>query len=455
MLFCSYIFILLFLPVTLTGYFLLGKRNVTAARLWLCVASLVFYGYFNWIYLFILLSSLVVNFGIGRLLWNRRSKAVLLVGILFNVLLIGYFKYYDFFIGNVNVIFKSSFALKHILLPLGISFYTFQQIAYLLDIYNGVLKERHSPLIYALFISFFPQLIAGPIVLATELMPQFEDRERYRVNCRNVACGIFVFALGLAKKILLADHFAVAADALFAGGAPGAADLLWGALSYMFQIYFDFSGYCDMAIGIGVMFNIDLPVNFRSPYRAADIREFWRTWHITLGRFLSQFVYFPLGGSRRGHFRTLVNLMLTFLISGIWHGAGWTFVLWGVIHGAAMVLHRLWSDVLHLRMPRWAGVMLTFVFVCAAWILFRAESIGDAVRIYAGAAKFSAPVSGVSWNDILYMAAAFFIIFALPPANSFVQKFRPCPASWITAMVLLVLSLFCMTRSTPFIYFNF
>ena len=223
----------------------------------------------------------------------------------------------------------------------------------------------------------------------------------------------------------------------------------------MFQIYFDFSGYCDMAIGIGVMFNIDLPVNFRSPYRAADIREFWRTWHITLGRFLSQFVYFPLGGSRRGHFRTLVNLMLTFLISGIWHGAGWTFVLWGVIHGAAMVLHRLWSDVLHLRMPRWAGVMLTFVFVCAAWILFRAESIGDAVRIYAGAAKFSAPVSGVSWNDILYMAAAFFIIFALPPANSFVQKFRPCPASWITAMVLLVLSLFCMTRSTPFIYFNF
>ena len=455
MLFCSYIFILLFLPVTLTGYFLLGRRNVTAARLWLWGASLVFYGYFNWIYLLILIASLVVNFGIGRLLFARRSKMALFAGILFNILLIGYFKYYDFFVWNINFVFGSSFALKHILLPLGISFYTFQQIAYLLDIYHGVLKERRSPLIYALFISFFPQLIAGPIVLATELMPQFEDRSRYRVNYRNVACGIFVFALGLGKKILLADHFAVAADALFAGGAPGAGALVWGALSYMFQIYFDFSGYCDMAIGIGTMFNIELPVNFRSPYRAADIREFWRTWHITLGRFLSQFVYFPLGGSRRGHVRTLFNLMLTFLVSGIWHGAGWTFVLWGLIHGAAMALHRIWSDALQLRMPRWAGVVLTFVFVCAAWILFRAESIGDALRIYAGAAKFSASGLKVSWNDILYMAGAFFIIFLLPPANSFVRKFRPCPAAWIAAMALLVLSLFGMTKSTPFIYFNF
>ncbi len=455
MLFCSYIFILLFLPLCVAGYYLLAGRFLRLAQGYLLGMSLIFYGYFNWMYLLILLSSLAVNFSLGRLLFVRRQKFLLWLGILFNVALLGYFKYYDFFVSNINSIFGTSFVLKHILLPLGISFYTFQQIAYLSDICNGRLQDRYSPLTYALFVTFFPQLIAGPIVLPEEMMPQFADPANRKINMLNFSSGIFIFAAGLAKKILLADHFAIAADTLFAAPQPDCLSCWSGALSYMMQIYFDFSGYCDMAIGIALLFNIQLPVNFSSPYRAGNIQEFWRKWHITLGRFLSQFIYFPLGGSRNGQWRTCRNLLITFFISGLWHGAGWTFVLWGVLHGVAMLIHHFWSKVWAKSMPKVAGWGITFLFILLAWVLFRAESLGTAIKVYTG--MFSGNFAGfeVSAMDILYWIAAFGILFLLPPLNTFAQKKHANIATWIAAFVLLLMSLFSLSRITPFIYFNF
>ena len=362
MLFCSYVFILAFLPLTLLGYFSLNRINAAAGRCYLLAASFFFYGYFNYSYLLLLLGSLVFNYAVGAVLERYRRRWVLFFGCAVNLLALGYFKYYDFFVENLNALFGTDLVLHNLILPLGISFFTFQQISYLSDVYNGVLGRRYSILDYALFVSFFPQLIAGPIVLANEMMPQFARKENLKFNCGNFNCGIFIFSLGLAKKILVADNLAPIADRVFALPAPCFADSLTGSLAYALQIYFDFSGYSDMAIGLGAMFNIMLPVNFLSPYRSANIQEFWRRWHITLGRFFGQFVYRPLGGNKKGLLRTGINLMVTFLLCGLWHGASWLMILWGLVHGLAIVIHRIWSKGMNLRMPRWGGVTLTFVF---------------------------------------------------------------------------------------------
>ncbi len=460
MLFCSYVFILAFLPLTLLGYFLLNKVNSVAGRCYLLAASLFFYGYFNISYLFLLLGSLVFNYCIGDILTRYRKRWLLIFGCTANLLLLGYCKYYDFFAANINELFGTDIVLQNLLLPLGISFFTFQQISYLSDVYYQELKEKYSPLTYALFVTFFPQLVAGPIVLANEMMPQFAEKENQKVNYHNLSCGIFIFALGLAKKILLADNIAPVADSVFYMAEPGAADSLLGSLAYCLQIYFDFSGYCDMAIGIGLMFNIVLPVNFSSPYRSTDIQEFWRRWHITLGRFLGEFVYRPLGGSKKGRINTLLNLAITFLISGLWHGANWMMILWGALHGMAMVLHRIWSKELKMKMPLWAGGIITFIFVWLAWIFFRAENMAQALKVFRGfgnfsAEKFSAAVENADLNTLGIMAAAVLIIFFLPPANSFKDDFKPALWHWLTAFVLIISSVFCFSRISPFIYFNF
>lgn len=460
MLFCSYIFVLAFLPLTVIGYFLLNKINTVYGRSYLLAASLFFYGYFNISYLFLLLGSLVFNYLIGNILYCYRSRIVLAIGIAINIIVLGYCKYYDFFVSNINVLFGTDYTLKYLLLPLGISFFTFQQISYLCDVYHRELPERYSPLTYALFVTFFPQLVAGPIVLANEMMPQFARRENSRINYRNLSCGIFIFALGLAKKMLIADNMAPLADRLFAMAEPGFADSLAGTLAYCLQIYFDFSGYCDMAIGIGLMFNIVLPVNFSSPYRAGNIQEFWRTWHITLGRFLSQFVYRPLGGSYRGKWRTYMNLTITFLVSGLWHGASWMMVLWGALHGLAIVVHRIWSKELKKQMPYWAGAVLTLLFVMGAWIFFRAPSLQQAVNVFKGFADFDVQKfrdfgGDLSSNTVLLMAVAWGIIFFLPPANSFRDNFKPAIWNLAAALLLLICSVFCFNKISPFIYFNF
>ncbi|GAA0336754.1 peptidoglycan O-acetyltransferase [Bacillus carboniphilus] len=384
MIFNSFEFIFLFLPTAFVLYFLLLKLNVTISKWWLLLASLFFYSWWNPKYLPLILVSMLVNYVIGRTLTSERvtllRKSILTIGILFNVGLLGFFKYFDFFIYNVNAFFKTNFPLLELLLPLAISFYTFQQIAYLVDSYRRETKE-YSLLHYGIFVTFFPQLIAGPIVHHKEVIPQYNKPENQRINYKNISLGLFIFAIGLFKKVAIADTFAVWANKGF-----GMTETLtfvdsWAtSLAYTFQLYFDFSGYSDMAIGAALLFNITLPVNFNSPYKALDIQDFWRRWHITLSGFLTRYIYIPLGGNRKGTTRTYVNIFIIFFISGIWHGAGWTFILWGSLHGIAMIIARLWKKT-GFRLYKWLAWFITFQFVNATWVFFRAPSFGEAIRV--------------------------------------------------------------------------
>ena len=455
MLFPSFTFILFFLPITLALYYLFGAKNRTAAHIWLVLASFVFYSWFNYSYFLILLGSILGNYFLASLLWKKPSKLVFTIGLIANIGLLGYYKYCDFFIDNINHLLNLSMPFKHIVLPLGISFFTFQQISFLHAVYTGELKKRYSFITYSIFVSFFPQLVAGPIVLPDEMMEQFDRPESLKLQAQNFSAGLFVFALGLGKKILLADYFASFADAGFASGALSLLDAWKTALSYTFQIYFDFSGYCDMAIGLALLFNIRLPENFRSPYLSTDIGDFWRRWHITLGRFLMTYIYFPLGGSKVSTFRTCCNLMITFLVSGLWHGASWLFVLWGAVHGAALVIQRVWSKVLHCKMPSLPAKLLTFLFVCVAWVLFRAENMKQAHNVYRGMFLPDKVGHLPDIKFLLMFAGAAVILIFLPTASSRVDKFRPTILNLIIALALLVSSMFLFVKTSPFIYFNF
>ena len=330
-------------------YFSLNKLGYyQTAKGVLVIFSLYFYAYFNINYLPIIITSILVNYLIGRLLskssFKLKRKLFLWTGIGFNVGLLGYFKYYDFFISNLNAVFQTNYTLKHILLPLGISFFTFQQLAYVIDNYR---KSVIIPsfLDYCNFVTFFPQLIAGPIVLPEEMLPQFENPKNRHICFKNLFDGLYIFSIGLAKKVIIADSIATFVNVGFSGTFDHLtiAEAWLVSLSYTFQLYFDFSGYCDMAIGIGRMFNIKLPINFNSPYISQNFQEFWKRWHMTLNRFLTQYLYFPLGGSRKGECRTYINTLTTFLVSGVWHGAGWTFIIWGFLHGIGVVINRMWK----------------------------------------------------------------------------------------------------------------
>ena len=456
MLFPTFSFILVFLPVTVIVYFLLSGKNSLVARIWLIAASLVFYSWFNWSYFFIIAGSIIINHLFAQLLYRKHSRMIFIAGVCFNVLLLGYFKYYDFFVENINAVFHTSWTLKHILLPLGISFFTFQQISFLQQVYERTLQKRYSFSNYSLFVSFFPQLIAGPIVLPDEMMSQFDDENNRLPKAENIACGLYTFSLGMAKKILLADFFAVIADNGFAACNGNFFSTWSSVLAYMFQIYFDFSGYCDMAIGIALLFNIKLPVNFNAPYKSGNISEFWRKWHITLGRFLMSSIYIPLGGNRCGKFRTCINLLITFFISGLWHGASWMFILWGMMHGAALMLHRIWNKFLGFAMPHIIGRVLTFFFVMLAWVPFRAENWEKVCKIYRGMFfPESWNFGGIVTKNILLFAAGFIIVFALKPVCELEKKFRPTWCNAIIATILIIISMFFFVKYSPFIYFNF
>lgn len=329
MIFSSYLFMFAFLPVVLLGYYALSRlKNGFYQRLFLIFASLFFYGYYNINYVFLILLSIAVNYMIALQIQKSGQKIWLCLGVAFNILLIGYFKYYDFFIDNINSIFHARFLEKNIVLPLGISLFTFQQISFLISVFKA--EEKVEKLRdYCLFVLFFPQLIAGPIVLYSEMISQFKENSRRYFCADRFASGLYIFTTGLFKKAVIADTLAVFVDNGFAMTGLGMAVGWAVSVSYTLQIYFDFSGYSDMAVGLGKMFNIDLPFNFLSPYKSESISEFWKRWHITLGRALSTYIYIPLGGNRKGLPRTCVNLFLTFLVSGLWHGASWTFVFWG------------------------------------------------------------------------------------------------------------------------------
>ena len=459
MLFPTFTFMFGFLPVTIILYFFLAKRNIKFAHIWLIGASFVFYSWFNPYYGLILAASVLFNWFFAQWLIKNRSKVILALGITGNILLLGYFKYYDFFVENINFFFGTSWTLKNILLPLGISFFTFQQISFLLLVYQRALARSYNFISYTLFVCFFPQLIGGPIVLPDEMMSQFDRADTAYLKAENIARGLFIFSLGLAKKILLADFFAESADAGFSMINGNFFQSWQTALMYTFQIYFDFSGYCDMAVGIALLFNIVLPKNFDSPYKSANITEFWRRWHITLGRFLMSTIYIPLGGNRSGKFRTCINLLITFFISGLWHGASWLFVLWGMLHGAALVIHRAWNKFLGLKMPLFFGRVLTFLFAVIAWVPFRAASWGDMTKLYRG---MFMPESwefifegGQTLSDLQFLAAGLIITFLFPSAAQLGEKFRPTWYNAVLTVIFLITSMFCFVKVSPFIYFNF
>lgn len=392
MLFNSYIFIFLFLPLTLAGWYLLNKRELyKGAQAFLAVMSLWFYAYFDASYLLIILASCFVNYGFSYVLTRKETegfrKGMLILGCIVNLGILGYFKYYDFFLENMNALFSADFTLKHILLPLGISFFTFQQLSFVIDRCRG--KAPHYTFLdYLNFVTFFPQLIAGPIVLHSELAPQFQDKEKRRFESGSFAQGIVFFVIGMGKKVLLADTLAGAVNYGFTNiSSLDSVSALLAAIGYTFEIYFDFSGYCDMAVGLGKMFRIEIPDNFNAPYKSASVKEFWRRWHMTLGRFFTTYVYIPLGGSRKGKVRTVVNTMAVFLLSGLWHGANWTFVFWGFLHGIGVSVNSLFmgrnngkaeTGEEHTGKGRkrfWQAV--TFLYICLAFVFFRSDSIAD------------------------------------------------------------------------------
>jgi D-alanyl-lipoteichoic acid acyltransferase DltB (MBOAT superfamily) len=397
MLFNSYEFIFFFLPATLALFFLLGRLQ---SRQWaigsLVFCSLFFYGWWNPAYLSLILFSIVFNYSFGSILTHEKPipligrRGFLAIGVAVNLGLIGYFKYANFFVDTVNALANTNFQIGSIVLPLAISFFTFQQISYLVDAYQGETKE-YNFLRYCLFVCFFPQLIAGPIVLHKEVMPQFARKTIYQMKGENLAIGLTIFSIGLFKKVIIADSVALYATPVFQTALDGTQLTFFeswcGTLAYTMQLYFDFSGYSDMAIGAARMFGIVLPLNFNSPYKSINIADFWRRWHMTLSRFLRDYLYIPLGGNRKGQRRRYVNLMITMLLGGLWHGAGWTFVFWGGLHGGYLVVHRQWQQ---LRQKwghnlqestwwgRWLAWGLTFLAVMVAWVFFRAESMSAA-----------------------------------------------------------------------------
>lgn len=492
MLFNSYIFIFLFLPVCAAVYFLLNRsRLVEAAKGWLVFASLFFYAYWKPVYLPLILGSMVFNYLLGTLMTRRtapgerKSRLILAFGIVVNSVLLGFFKYANFFVDNLNAAGAAlapgwnTLHLEKIFLPLAISFFTFQQIAYLVDSYRHETKE-YDFFNYCLFVSFFPQLIAGPIVHHGEMMPQFARLRNKVLNWHNVFVGLFIFAVGLIKKVCIADTFAVWATAGFDHAPTLNFFAAWAtSLSYHLQLYFDFSGYTDMAVGSSLLFNIKLPLNFNSPYKALDIQDFWRRWHMTLSRWLRDYLYIPLGGSRGGTAKTCINVIIVFLIGGFWHGAGWTFIVWGLLHGVASAGHRLWQQT-GRKLPKWAAWLVTALFINITWIFFRATSFASAVKVLKGMFGFSGVVIPEKRLEFLHflgdcgarigrvyadiggrsettrLLVVFMLIVALAP-NSMQLKEKVTPGKfWAFAIgIMLAYGILSMNRVSEFLYFQF
>lgn len=472
MLFNSFEFILLFLPMTLLAYFGLNRLGYNrAAKGWLVIASLYFYSFFNLKYLWLILFSLLFNHFMSHQIHDRKQKkGVLTLGILVNLGLIGYYKYLDFFLENVNALFGTNLPFMKLLLPLGISFFTFQQVAFLVDSYRGKLP-KHTFLDYALFVTYFPQLIAGPIVLSNEMLPQFEDTEAKKFKYENFNRGLYLFTLGLAKKVIIADSIAMFANIGFDSVETLNFTESWlSSLAYTMQLYFDFSGYCDMAIGLGLMFNIRLPLNFNSPYKSTNIQEFWRRWHITLGRFLSHYLYYPLGGNRQGLNRTIINLFIVFLVSAIWHGAGWTFIIWGMLHGLSILIYKVWSNYVK-PMNKYLALMITFLTVNTFWVFFRATSVEKAWTILKGLVDFGSIGEGLTpgyqfslwamtWGNghtaqLSLLFLTFPLVFFAKNAYERMQTVKFGRFSLVQTTLLFATCLLLINRLVSFLYFNF
>ncbi len=509
--FNSYIFILLFLPLTIMGYFgihSLGKEK--PAKIYLLLMSLWFYGYFNVSYLVIICGSIVVNFCIFLLMKRKPflekgkppRKLLLLAGILFNVAIIFYFKYYDFFVQNLNDIFKTNFVLRHIALPLGISFFTFQQISFVVDAYHGEC-DGYNFLEYALFVTFFPQLVAGPIVLHSELIPQFNNPSKWKVDYDNLSKGIMIFVRGLSKKVLLADVLGNVVNAGFAQaalipageGALTMPEIIIVMVCFTFQLYFAFSGYSDMATGLGLMLNLIIPKNFNSPYKAISVADYWKRWHMTLTRFLTRYIYIPLGGNRKGTVRTYLNIMAVFLVSGIWHGANWTYILWGILHGVANCFNRATEGIYKSLMKKIESLsfgkilkgavttvfwILNFTFISVALLLFRSDTVTQWVQMMKRLPvynydvrlelieplripKLTALMSALGLNSsdgaVLGFSCGAYLLLSLficlCTTNNYDAKYKRNLMSVATTGVLFILCIVSLSTISTFLYFNF
>ena len=517
MLFNSVEFLFFFLPVLLIVFFALAKTSRRLAAAWLTAGSLFFYGWWNPAYVGLLLGSIFFNYGVGYALargddvGSSRRKRLLALGVTGDLLLLGYYKYANFFIGSVNAALGAHYGLADVILPLGISFFTFTQIAFLVDAARGEAREFNF-IHYGLFVTYFPHLIAGPVLHHKEMMPQFGHARTYRFSVEFFTVGLTMFALGLFKKVVLADGVAPFAAPIFAGAEHG--DVLplfqaWGgALAYTMQLYFDFSGYSDMAIGLSYLIGVRLPLNFNSPYKAANITDFWRRWHMTLSRFLRDYLYIPLGGNRKGPVQRYTNLMITMLLGGLWHGAGWTFVVWGGLHGFYLVIHHAWQALMKKlgrnakppsRIGRASAVLLTFVAVVVGWVFFRAQSFDGALAIVKGMIG----LNGVTLPDIsalrssalgpmlerigiaftpgggrdfvmtyAWVIALLPVVFFAPNTQQILDRFKPALDAapmrvrtrllwtaryWQAVVMAIVLAcgLLSLTRPSEFLYFQF
>lgn len=528
MLFNSYEFLFFYFPATFAVFFAIGRYSRSLAALWLFAASLFFYGWWNPAYVSLLIGSILFNFAMGsaisrehhrgRLTW---AKGMLIAAVSGNLALLAYYKYANFFLTSTNQLLGTGWHLEEIILPLGISFFTFTQIAFLVDAYRGEVKERNF-IHYGLFVTYFPHLIAGPVLHHKQMMPQFAQAQTYRPHWENVSVGLTIFAIGLFKKTVLADSVAQYSTPIFSAAAAGQPltffEAWGGALAYTFQLYFDFSGYSDMAIGLSRMFGVKLPLNFHSPYKATSIVEFWRRWHMTLSRFLRDYLYFALGGNRKGTLRRYTNLMLTMLLGGLWHGAGWTFLVWGGLHGLYLCINHAWSHLakrlwpkplLPQRLGKLLAWLTTFMAVVIGWVFFRAASFDAAMGMLQGMAGLNgiavpnaiAAKLGGAWQSLanlgfttylgggsqfiftwLWVALLLAVVVAMPNTQQIMHRFEPVihmhPAdaqselrlmtrlhsalSWnpngiwaVATGVIAALGVFAMSRVSEFLYFQF
>lgn len=483
MLFNSYIFIIFFLPAALGGFYILKtSKKYSLAKVFLVCMSLWFYGYFNTFYLFIITGSVLVNYAIYRLISRfKKNKILLVTGVLFNTGLLFYFKYFNFFIDNINHIFKTNFLFDTILMPLGISFFTFQQISFIVDTYKSEVP-LYNFIDYALFVTFFPQLIAGPIVSHNEMMPQILSIDKHKFDIKIFCQGVLLFIIGLSKKVLIADVFGGAVDWGYTNySLLTSENLLLLMFLYPFQLYFDFSGYCDMAVGLGKMFMINLPANFGSPYKSENVVDFWRRWHITLGSFLTKYIYIPLGGSQKGKIRQFINILIVFFVSGIWHGAGWTYITWGLLHGVFQILTRLLTPIIK-KMPKFFNVATQFTITSFLFFFFRAESLEKALSIIKRLFAFEKSMFSLEiasffakpelimilkilhannlWFSgyilmIFFLIISFIIVFLSPNSHEIICTYKFKCSSAIVFGLLAVWSIISLSQVSTFLYFNF
>ena len=495
MLFTSTAFFLVYLPVVLLGYYLAARHSPVWGAGWLFIASLAFYGYWMPEFTALLLGSIVWNYWAGLKISSHepngsdpvrrnRAKNWLIAGVTVNLTLLAYFKYAGFFIANLNAALGTSWSLGEIVLPIGISFFTFTQIAFLADAYQKGTKEYRF-VHYGLFVTYFPHLIAGPVLHHAQMMPQFRENTTYRLNFDNLATGFCIFAIGLFKKIVLADGISPYADAVFNAAQTGyQPDLLeaWiGALAYTFQLYFDFSGYSDMAVGLSWMFNIRLPYNFNSPYKALNITDFWRRWHMTLSAFLRDYLYIPLGGNRNGALQRYINLLLTMILGGLWHGASWTFVFWGALHGLYLVVNHGFQALCgrHFGTLRSSAAFniiawgLTFLATVFAWVFFRATDFPSALSIVAAMLSPAAGTQTALWNQgldvgrgVWFISGLLAVSVAMPNSNAIgeriaiqVRRHASLPFALLGGALTLCAFLVAINATrdsvSAFIYFNF